>query len=459
MPVAESPSYHGYDVTDERTIEADYGTLADLQAMIAAAHERGIAVITDLVLNHTSDRHPWFVDARTPGSVHDDWYVWSATNPGYGGPDGQQVWHPAGDRWYYGVFGAGLPDLNLANPAVTAELEDVARYWLTDVGVDGFRLDAIKHLVEDGTTQVHTPETHAWLEGFRASIEAIEPDALLVGEVYDLSVAVAHYVPEDVDLAFDFGLAQATLDSIGRGNAGPLVSAGEEDSRLFGPDETATFLTNHDQERVASQLREDPAALRLAAGLLLTGPGIPFLYYGEEIGLTGEKPDEDIRTPMAWDGLSPAAGFSSGTPWEPLADGWETRNVAAQKDDAGSVLATYRELVRLRGEHVALAMGDSAVVDGGVAPVSATLRWTAGETLLDVANVSDAQVDDYRLTLATGPLCGSPRATFVDGVFPVASEFDVAVAAPRVSATGGFDAYRPLPFLPPRSVTVIAIQP
>jgi alpha-amylase len=452
MPVAESPSYHGYDVTDERKIEPDYGTLADLRALIAAAHERGIAVITDLVLNHTSDQHPWFMDSRTPGSAHDDWYVWSASDPGYGGPDGQGVWHPAGGRWYYGLFGAGLPDLNLRNPDVTAELDNVASYWLTDVGVDGFRLDAIKHLVEDGRDQVHTPATHGWLKAFRSTVEAARPDALLVGEVYDLSVAVANYVPEDVDLAFDFDLAQATIDSVRRGGAGPLASVQAEDARLFGPDETATFLTNHDQNRVASQLREDPAAMRLAASLLLTGRGAPFIYYGEEIGLTGEKPDEEIRTPMAWNGAALAAGFTTGTPWESLADGWQARNVTAQSADSGSLLSLYRELIRLRTTHPALAAGTSVVVDGGSDAVAATLRSAPGETLLIVANVSDAPVSDYGLSLAAGSLCGTPTAEVVGTAGRVA-------AAPRVTGAGGFADYQPVPMLQPRSVTVIALQP
>lgn len=457
MPVAESPSYHGYDVTDERTVQPDYGTLADLRALIAAAHQRGIAVITDLVLNHTSDQHPWFVDSMTPGSTHDDWYVWSATDPGYSGPDGQTVWHKDGNRWYYGVFGAGLPDLNLRNPKVTAELDDVARYWLTDVGVDGFRLDAIKHLVEDGSKQIDTPETHAWLEAFRSSVESAKPDALLVGEVYDLSVAVAAYVPEDVDLAFDFGLAQATIDAIRRGDAGPLGSAQAEDAQLFGPGETATFLTNHDQDRVASQLREDPDAIRLAASLLLTGGGTPFIYYGEEIGLTGQKPDEEIRTPMAWSGSGPAAGFTTGTPWEPLADGWQTRNVATESGDPTSLLSAYRTLIRLRAEHPALRDGATIPIATSAAAIDATLRTSGGETVVVVANVSDATVAGASLSLDGGPLCGVPRATIVYAGGRSVSDPSGSVAAPAIDGRGGFSGWT-LPSLAPRSVTVIGLS-
>jgi glycosidase len=450
MPIAESPSYHGYDVSDERAVERDYGTAADLKAFVAAAHERGIAVISDLVLNHTSSEHPWFRESAG-GTGHQDWYVWADANPGYGGPDGQSVWHPSGDRWYYGLFGSGLPDLNVANPAVTAELVDIARFWLTDIGFDGFRLDAIKHLVEEGQEQVHTPATHQWLIDFREAIHETAPNALLVGEVYDLSVAVARYVPEDVDLAFDFDRAQATIDALRRGTAGPLQSALVEDAELFGPDDTAGFLTNHDQERVASQLHEDPAALRLAAGLLLTGGGTPFLYYGEEIGLTGRKPDEDIRTPMPWSAAAPAAGFSTATPWEPLAPGWETRNVAAQTSDPSSLLSTYRELIRLRASAPALARGTTLPITASDPAVAAWLRADGGHRTAVVANVSEQPVAAPVLELQAGPLCGAPQPR----VLFHTDATSATASAPSVSPGGGFTGWTPLPELPPRSLTVI----
>ena len=148
MPVAESPSYHGYDVTDYDTVERDYGTNEDMKALVAAAHERGIAVITDLVLNHTSVEHPWFVDSLTPGSAKAGWYRWSDTDPGISRSDGTPVWHEKDGRWYYGYFWEGMPDLDLTNPDVTKELERVADTWLTDIGVDGFRLDAIRYYLE-----------------------------------------------------------------------------------------------------------------------------------------------------------------------------------------------------------------------------------------------------------------------------------------------------------------------
>ena len=456
MPVAEAASYHGYDVVDYRAVERDYGSVEDLRALIAAAHERGIAVIVDMVPNHTSNQHPWFTESLDPGSARADWYVWADENPGYGGPEGQLVWHPAGDRFYYGLFWDGMPDLDLRNPDVTAELHDVARYWLRDIGVDGFRLDAVIHLVEDGREQVNTEGTHAWLREYHAAVHAAKPAAMLVGEAWDVPRTTASYAPEDIDLVFEFGLAAGTVDAVRRGSARPLLAARQEAAALYEPGEVATFLTNHDQNRVATQLGGDPDALRLAAGLLLTGPGVPFVYYGEEIGLTGGKPDERIRTPMAWSSAAPAAGFSTGSPWEALEPGWETRNVEAQSNDANSVLAAYRDLIKLRGEHPAMRDGEDLVVDSGADPVAASLRSTAGERLLVVANLADVPVSDYALSVAEGPLCGQPQASIIFGPEEAAAQ---PLAMPSITAAGGLDGYVPLPSLPPRSVTVISFQP
>ena len=441
MPTFPSPSYHGYDVTDYRSVNPDYGSLADMRALVAAAHKRGIAVILDLPLNHTSNKDPWFLESEKPDSAKADWYVWSSS------PQGSD-WFPDGDRYYYAAFGADMPDLNVTDPAVTAELTADARFWIHDVGVDGFRLDAAKYLVEDGPTTQNTPETHAWWHTFRTAMEATEPGALLVGEVWDTPQNSSSYVPDDLDMTFDFALASGYVIAAQSGDGSSLAKLLGKVTTLYPSDGFGAFLTNHDMDRVASQLGGDPAELKLAAGLLLTGPGVPFLYYGEEIGMTGAKPDERIRTPMRWDTSAPAAGFSSHAPWETLSGDPPAINVATEAADPGSVWSTYRDLIRLRATHPALAEGTYVPVASDSPAVVAAIRHSPTETDLVLANVSAAPVTPT-LTLAAGPLCGSPTAEPVLGVD--------AATAPAVTATGGFTAYRPVASIPARSVVVIVL--
>ena len=457
MPIAESPSYHGYDVTDYRAVEPDYGTAADFQALLAAAHERGIKVIVDLVMNHTSSEHPWFKESEDPASARADWYVWQNQNPGWLGPDGQVVWHPLDDRWYYGVFSDGMPDLNLRNADVTAELEDIARYWLQDVGVDGFRLDAAKHLIEDGKdAQTNTPETHAWLAGFKDSVDAVNPDALLVGEVWDPPSVAGSYVPDGLDMTFDFGLAAGMRVAIQNGRVAPLRTALSDSAAAWPVNQQATFLTNHDQDRIMSQLNGDGTSAQLGAFLLLTGPGTPFVYYGEEIGMTGRKPDEQIRTPMRWTDELPGAGFTTGDPWEPLSEDPVTVNVATESADVDSLLTVYRDLIRLRSQQVALREGATTIVDSDAESVIGWLRTTADQTVLAVVNVSDAPVDAYSLSLATGPMCGPVTATLVG---TVGGDPAQAITTPVINADGGVDAWTPVGQLAPRSGYLIALEP
>ena len=448
MPVAESPSYHGYDVVDYRSVEADYGSVDDFKALVAAADERGIAIVVDFVINHSSREHPWFDDARTEGSEHHDWYVWADEHPGIAKPGGGRVWHPAGDRFYYGYFWEGMPDLNLENPEVTAELASIGEFWLEEMGVAGFRIDAARHLIEDGRDLENTDATFDWLLDFRSRLKAARPESLVLGEVWDASSMSARYVQEGaLDLTFDFGLATATILSLRSGDAGSLWAAQREVVELYPPGGLATFLTNHDQDRIMSELDGDVDAARAAATILLTGAGTPFIYYGEELGLTGRKPDERIRTPMRWDASEPAAGFSEAAPWQPLGDDPIGTDVASQASDADSLLSAYRSLVGLRTEHRALAIGDQIAVDAEAPSVVAYLRNAPGQTLLVVSNLADGAVDGPALRLEAGPLCGAPAARVVHGVGQAAD--------PVIGATGGFDGYIPVPRLGPRESIVI----
>jgi glycosidase len=457
MPVAESPSYHGYDVTDYRAIEPDYGTREDFEAFLTAAHDRGIAVIVDLVMNHSSVEHPWFEASRDGDPDRADWYVWEDENPSWLGPSGQVVWHEAHDRYYYGVFWEGMPDLNLRSEAVTAELRDVARFWLEDMGVDGFRLDAAKHLIEDGKdAQTNTPETKAWLAGFKEAVEAIDPGAVLVGEVWDPPSIAGAYVPDSLDMTFDFGLATAMRLAIENGRAAPLRTALGDTAAAWPVNQQASFLSNHDQDRIMSQLYGDLPSAKLAAFMLLTVPGAPFIYYGEEIGMTGRKPDERIRTPMRWTADEPAAGFSTVEPWQPLSDDPPEVNVATQLADPDSLLRTYGDLIRVRSQHAALREGGTTVLDSDAEPVIGWLRTTADETLLVLVNVGDEPVTGYSIDLAGGPLCGAQAATHVGSV---GGDPGATITAPVPNAAGGMDAWTPVAELAPRSGFVISLEP
>jgi len=355
------------------------------------------------------------------------------------------------------VFWEGMPDLNLRNPETTAELEDVARFWLDEVGVDGFRLDAAKHLVEDGKdAQTNTPETKAWLAGVKDSVEAVDPEALLVGEVWDPPAIAAPYVPDSVDMTFDFGLATAIRLALQNGRAAPLQTGISDTLAAWPANQNASFLTNHDQTRIMTELGGDVPAAKLAAFILLDGPGTPFVYYGEEIGMTGTKPDERIRTPMRWTADAPAAGFSEAEPWQPLSEDPPDVNVASQSGDPDSLLTTYQDLVRARNATPALRRGATMLVDGGAEPVIGWLRTTADETLLVMVNVSDEPVATYGLVLDGGPLCGPVTARLVG---TIGGDPGATPAAPQVTQDGGLDGYQPLPVLAPRSGYVIALEP
>ena len=456
MPVFDSPSYHGYDVIDYRKIEKDYGTNADFATFLAAAHKRGIKVILDLVLNHTSDLIPWFVAAAKKDPTFADWYVWSATDPGYLGPQAQTVWHPLGGRYYYGVFSGSMPDLNLTSPAVTAEIRDIVGGWL-NTGVDGFRLDAIPYLIEDGKKQMSTPQTLAWLAGLQATIKADAPGAMTIGEVWASSSVAARYVPASVDMTFNFDLASATVAAIQTGQPSPLVSAIGETVTAWPANQEGTFLTNHDQERVMTTLGGHVDEARLAALLLMTEPGVPFIYYGEELGLAGSKPDPQIRTPMPWTADPTTGGFSTETPWEPLAEGSGAANVATESADPASLLNTYRALIRLHTGQAPLRAGDTVPV-AATGPVVAWLRVTADDVQLVLANASGAAVTDYALTLDRGPLCAATAATATNPTVLAAVNADAASIAPTApvrTAAGGFAGYRPVSSLPAHAGVVI----
>jgi len=400
MPVFASPSYHGYDTTDYERVNPDYGTNDDLTRLCSEAHKRGMRVIVDLVLNHTSREHPWFIDsASSPGSPKRDWYLWSPMDLHWGQPwnAAGSTWHQKNGAWYYGLFWAGMPDLNLRTPEVRKEMRRIAASWLAR-GVDGFRLDAVRHLIEDGggDGQNDTPETHAFLKQFAAQVRSVRPDAVLVGEAWTETSKIAAYygstenVPggDELPLNFDFPLAKKIVEGVEIGESKSIAATLREISGTYPPGATdVPFLTNHDMRRVASVLKGDPGKLRSAAAILLSLPGTPFLYYGEELGLLNGTADGDEakRTPMPWNGGA-GGGFTTGTPWYRFAPEQATTHVAAQTGDPRSLLSHYRRWIRARHASPALSRGELRLLHAE-GPVLAFVRTQGAERVLVAHNL------------------------------------------------------------------------
>lgn len=442
MPIMDSPSYHGYDVTDYYTVSPDYGTNDDFKQLMDEAHQRGIAVIVDLVLNHTSSQNPWFLESQTPDSEYDDWYVWETENPTFKGPDGQTVWYKKGDRYYYALFWSEMPDLNYQTPEVNERMYDVSRFWLDEMGADGFRLDAIKYIVEEGRALENTASTHQWLQDYQDYVKSVKSSAVLVGEAWTSSNLIAPYVPDEVDVAFEFDLAGSLVRSSSFGLPNTARTAIQTTLDTFPEGQYATFLTNHDQNRLMTQLRGNVGAAKVASAMLLTLPGVPFLYYGEEIGMTGQKPDELIRTPMQWDSTPTTAGFTTSTPWQEVNADSTGINVDNQESSPDSLLNHYRALVQARAASHALQHGNVTFVESASRKVLSYLRLSDEQSVLIIINMDDQPVSDYALTLPEN--YRFETASLLVG--------DVSVVEPIAG-----EAYSPVTELAPQSVIVIEL--
>ncbi|MDB4877981.1 MAG: alpha amylase catalytic region [Gemmatimonadetes bacterium] len=453
MPVDASPSYHGYDVKNYYRVNPEYGTNADFKRLMAAAHQRGIHVLVDLVLNHASSEHPYFKEAlHDPASPHRNWFRFSPTKPDIKGPWGQEVWHksPERDEYYYGLFTAEMPDLNYENPAVKQEATNVARFWLDSMGVDGFRLDAVPYLVEEGTKLDHTAGTHAVLRDFARDVRTISPAAYTIGEVWDSIGAQLPYYPDQLDAYFTFEASDAILDAVRSGLPNKLLAPFVRMQRTLPADRWSPFLRNHDQTRTMTALGGDMARAKLAATLLLTLPGLPYVYYGEELGMTGDKPDPRLRTPMQWT-AGRAAGFSRGAVWEPLQSDSLTANVAVETADRGSLLNLYRRLIHLRSSNGALGEGELIPVTASSDAVTAYLRRDGTHVVLVVANLGAAPLQGVTISSGDGLLPPARyRATDLLG--------GGAAAALDVGAGGAMRAYTPLGTLAPMHAYVLEIR-
>jgi glycosidase len=371
MPINPSPSYHGYDITDYFAINPQYGTMADFERLLREAHKRGIKVVMDLVINHSSNRHPWFLAARDPHSKYHDWYMWATPSTDLkavsatGGP----AWHalPAGQtgskQYYLGVFTGEMPDLNYDDPAVRKEMIDIGKFWLKK-GVDGFRLDAAQHVYLDFETDWDKPvmlkKNLAWWSEFHRGIDAANPHAWLVGEVWQQYPGQLAPWMDALDATFDFPLAKRLIESAKQERDRDIGATMERTDNAYraaarGRFDDAPLLSNHDTERVMSQLGGNADHMRVAAAMLLTLPGHPFIYYGEELGMRGEKPDPHLRVPMRW--------YRGGKgPGEPAWEGWSAGDgpdvsVEAERQDPSSLLNWYRMLIGWRRDIPALRDG------------------------------------------------------------------------------------------------------
>lgn len=368
MPCFASPSYHGYDITDYYSINPDYGTMEDFDEFLAEAKQLDIAVILDLVINHTSSQSEWFNASLDPESPYRNWYQWSdGTDVNLNASfNGNKVWNAYGDYYYAGLFWDQMPDLNLDNPDVRAEMKNIAKFWL-DKGVSGFRLDAAMHVYNVCELPVGAPSATdsnlKWWSEFADYCREVDPNCYLVGEVWDAPTTRTPYAAA-LDSVFHFNMGEMLARIITEGKCTNNVfpdSMRIEYDRLAEADPNAInaiFLSNHDQTRISTALRNDPQNLKLAASVYLTIQGLPFVYYGEELGMIGGKPDENIRTPFLWGEDDPTL-----TTWYNSVYNAKVADFTKQVTDDDSLLNHYGKLIRLRAAMPALFAGILEPVD------------------------------------------------------------------------------------------------
>ncbi len=443
LPFYPSPRLDdGYDIAEYRGVHEDYGSLPDVRKLIRAAHARGLRVITELVVNHTSDQHAWFQRARRakPGSAARNFYVWSDNDQAYAGTriifcdteKSNWTWDPVAGAYFWHRFYSHQPDLNYDNPRVLEAVISVMRFWL-DMGVDGLRLDAVPYLVErEGTNNENLPETHEILKRIRAALDQEYPDRMLLAEANQWPEDAQEYFGQgdECHMSFHFPLMPRMYMAIARADRLPITDIMQQTPEIPEGCQWAIFLRNHDEltlemvssserdylwdvyavdrrarinlgirRRLAPLLERDRRRIELMNSLLLSMPGTPVLYYGDEIGMgdnihLGDR--DGVRTPMQW---SPDrnGGFSRADPEKlslpvlmgPLY-GYEAVNVEAQQRDPHSLLNwTRRMLVKRQQTHV-FGRGSLRFLFPGNRKILAYLREHEGTALLCVANLSDA---------------------------------------------------------------------
>jgi len=451
MPFYPSPlKDDGYDIVDYYNIHPDYGTLDDFKALLRSAHDRGIRVITDLVLNHTSDQHPWFQSARTDRrSPYRDYYVWDDSDTKYS--DARIIfldteksnwsWDESAGQYFWHRFYTCQPDLNFDNPRVQDEMINVMKFWL-DLGVDGFRVDAVPYLYErEGTNCENLPETHAYLRKIRQFIDEHYIGRILLCEANQWPRDVRPYLGEgdEFHMAFHFPLMPRIFMALGQNDASPIARILEQTPSIPENCQWCTFLRNHDEltlemvteierqwmwatyapeprmrlnlgirRRLAPLLGNDRRKIELANALAFTLPGTPVLYYGDEIGMGDNiwlSDRNGVRTPMQWDsGLNGGFSISEKTYAPVIAEEPFTPqqvNLREQRSRLDSLWQTLKKLIAIRKRHPALLCGSYTWLDCTNKRVAAYLRGIEGETILVVNNLADEhQVIELNLLLS-----------------------------------------------------------
>lgn len=397
LPIHPSPSYHGYDVVDYYDVNPDYGTLEDFKNLISEAHNRGIKVVIDMVLNHASSEHPWFVDSKeNVDSEYKDYFIWADANDSSydfnASPIDGKAWSTYGDRKYFGAFWSGMPDWNASNSNVREEFINIGEFWI-DLGVDGFRLDAAKYLYAQGEFNKDLnllQENLDFWEEVTQGWKNSKQDLYIVAEVWSDSSSVAPYY-SNFDANFNFDLADEITsvvrrerDLSGFGLMKNLSRMHDSFASYAGEKgfSDAIFLTNHDQNRIMSVLNNDMELMKLAADIYLMLPGNPYIYYGEEIGMLGRKPDEDIRFPFKW-------GNDYETEWRKDTMNMNLDTVEEQLEDEQSLLNHYKSLIKVRNNSEALSSGSMIALNMDKSFVIGQVRYTESEAVMVLHNVSE----------------------------------------------------------------------
>jgi len=437
MPIYPSPLRDdGYDIADYYSVDKTYGSLDDFKVLIEAAHQRNIRIIMDLVLNHTSDQHPWFQASRSDkNSPYRDYYVWSDDNTKYKDTriifldtePSNWTWDKQAGQYFWHRFYSTQPDLNFDNPKVQEEMLNVARFWL-DLGIDGFRADAVPYLIErEGTNCENLPETHVYLKKLRSFMEDHYPGRILLCEANQWPEDVRPYFGDgdEFHMGFHFPIMPRIYMALKKGRFEDMEAIMRRTPAIPENCQWCTFLRNHDEltlemvteeerqwmwkeyapeprmklnlgirRRLAPLLDNDRCKIELANSLLFTLPGTPIIYYGDEIGM-GDNLDlfdrNGVRTPMQWDD-SKHGGFTPGTPFTEMVKGglaFQHVNVAGQLKDPNSLFHAIQKMVHLRKKRAAFGGSDMHWVQTGNPAVAAYLRQHNDDTMLIFNNLSD----------------------------------------------------------------------